>query len=241
MKRLFYGCLLTLLVVCLASAQSFKSSVRLQPTALFAAMQDGAAAASSPDIKGAFPATLERSLDSKKLKEGDPVVCHTAAALHSRSGLLIPSGSKVIGHVTQATARAKGSPDSTLGIVFDKIELSNGKDLPLKGTLQAIGPNLGEGGPATFAAPPSLGGSGANSMGGSSGGPTGGATTPGPSGTQSTVVAGSKPVVTSQSQGALGMKGLELKDSVISSSGKEVKLDNGTQMLIYGEINVPVQ
>jgi hypothetical protein len=210
-------------------------------------MQDNAAA-SSADIKGSFPAVLVKSIDSKKLKEGDVVVCQTTMPLHTKSGLLIPSGSNVIGHVTQASARSKGSPDSTLGITFDKIELSKGKEIAMKGTLQAIAPSL-KNGPTTTAGPPSLGGSGSHVMPATGPGvrnegsiPTGASTTPGVEGTEVRGVNLKGPqTMTAESQGALGMKGVELSKSVITSTGKEVRLDSGTQILIYAEIDTAAQ
>jgi hypothetical protein len=44
--------------------------------------------------------------------------------------MLIPSGTKVIGHVTQAQARSKGDPQSSLAIVFDKFEVAKDEDIP---------------------------------------------------------------------------------------------------------------
>ena len=240
MKPLLKIMLLTLPLVCLAHAQSLQLRVPAKSILVVTVIQDNPTG-SSADIKGAFPASLSKSLDSKKLKEGDVVVCQTVTALHSGNGLMIPSGAKIVGHVTQATARSKGNPDSTLGITFDKIEISKGKEIPMKGTLQAIAPSLGDREPNTGAASGgSLGGSGANSMGGASGGA--GTTAP-PAGDMGANMNmnRSKPLLNAQSQGALGLKGLELKDSVISSSGKEVKLDSGTQMLINADIVMPTR
>lgn len=203
------------------------------------------APASQPGIRGAFPTTLVKALDSKKLKEGDTVICQTSAVLHTGSGMMIPSGSKIIGHVTQAQARSRGNSDSTLAIVFDKIQLTGGKELPMKGTLQAVGPSLGgNSGPDT-------GPGGGLGMGGHGGNATDTATTPAPSNTavagpnsgiHSLNDLGSRPILNAQSQGVLGIKNLQMdKDSVLSSTGKEVKLDPGTQMLIHAEIEAPVQ
>jgi hypothetical protein len=178
---------------------------------------------------------LVKGLDSKKVKEGDPVICQTIAALHSRSGLLIPSGAKVIGHVTLATARSKGSPDSTLAVVFDKIEVTKGKELPMKGTLQAIGQPVQDTGPNTGAA-----GSNVLMGGDKSGGSPG--TTPPPMAAQPAMGNTARPVLIATSQGVLGLHNLQLDaNGVISSPGKEVKLDNGTQMLIHAVITIPVQ
>ena len=58
---------------------------------------------------------------------------------------IIPRGSKVTGHITEASSRAKGDPASALGMVFDRITLKDGTDLPLKANIQAIGPRPGFG------------------------------------------------------------------------------------------------
>src|SRR5205085_7412100 len=83
-------------------------------------------------------ATLSKSLDSKKAKTGDPVEAKTTSDVKSAGQTVIPRGSKLIGHVTQATARGKGDADSTLGIAFDHAVLKNGQQIPLNATVQAL-------------------------------------------------------------------------------------------------------
>jgi hypothetical protein len=221
MKQWLASILLCLLVVTFSCAQDSQQ----------------AAQASGNGVKISFPVTLEKGLESRKLKEGAPVVCVTAGALHGRNGFLIPSGSKVIGHVTQAQARAKGDSNSTLGIAFDKIEVK-GKELAMTGTLQAIAPSLNYSGPTTGAAEPgSLNGGGRGDSGMSAG------TTPGP--TSSVKISGpanGTPLVNSSSTGVLGIKNMEMDaNGLITSPGKQVKLDNGTQMMIRADIQMPVE
>src|SRR5712692_6013550 len=86
----------------------------------------------------AFNATLSSPIDSKKCKAGDPVNAHTTEALKSEGKTVIPKGAKLVGHVTQASARAKGESESSLGIVFDKAILKNGQEIPLNAGIQAI-------------------------------------------------------------------------------------------------------
>jgi len=191
----------------------------------------------SNELQGAFPATLSKSLDSKKLKEGDTVICQTSVVMHARSGFLISSGSKVIGHVTQAQARSKGDPQSSLAIVFDKIEISKSEDISINGVLQAVGPSLGDTGLTTTAGPGSLGGSGSR---GGSGGSAG--TTAAPmSGTYGgTGNPSSTRILTRDSKGVIGIHNLEMNDkNVITSTGKEIKLDSGTQLMIRAEAEAP--
>src|SRR2546421_11017970 len=86
----------------------------------------------------AFNAALSSPVDSKKCKPGDPVNARTTEAVKSEGKTVIPKGSKVVGHVTQASARAKGESESALGIVFDKAILKNSQEIPLSVGIQAI-------------------------------------------------------------------------------------------------------
>ncbi len=203
-----------------------------------AATQDQAPAArSEAPLRGSFPVELVKSIDSKKVKDGDPVVCRTWGTLHAQSGMLIPSGSKIIGHVTQAQARSKGDPQSSLAMVFDKIEVGKGEEIPINGVLQAIAPSLGDRGPQAGPATPgtTLGGH-AGSVSGAAA--SGGNTPPPQPGPQGLPIGGGGvlPMVTTQSKGVLGIKNLQMDDNhVITSTGKEVKLEDGTQMMIRAE------
>ena len=196
---------------------------------------DAASAASSSAgvIKGSFPIMLPKGIDSKKLKNGDTVICETVAPLRTSVGI-IPSGSKVVGHVTEAKARSKGYSESTLGLDFDKIEYGKGKEAPMKATLQAVGPSLGDNsGPNTGAAGSGVLGGRGDATPGTTAPPTSSNQVPGPK---------SKPILIPTSEGVLGIKNLEMnKDGVLTSPNKEVKLDNGTQLLIRAEILVPAQ
>src|SRR5438477_5148041 len=86
----------------------------------------------------AFNAALSSPVDSKKCKPGDPVNARTTEAVKSEGRTVIPKGAKMVGHVTQASARAKGESESALGIVFDKAILKNGEEIPLSVGIQAI-------------------------------------------------------------------------------------------------------
>ncbi|PYU11995.1 MAG: hypothetical protein DMG29_15010 [Acidobacteria bacterium] len=85
-----------------------------------------------------FEAALDKSLDAKKNKEGDKVFAHTTQAVKQDGQVIIPKGSKLIGHVTQAKARAKGESESALGIVFDQAVLRNGQEIPVNLAIQAV-------------------------------------------------------------------------------------------------------
>src|SRR6202051_1158250 len=85
-------------------------------------------------------AELTSSLDSKKAKPGDAVNARTVTDLKTNDGrTVLPKGTKIIGHVTQASARGAGQPESSLGLVFDKAILKTGQEIPLNAAVQAVG------------------------------------------------------------------------------------------------------
>ena len=85
-----------------------------------------------------FNAELSSPVDSKKCKPGDAVNGKTTEAVKAEGKTVIPKGSKLVGHVTQASARAKGEAESSVGIVFDKAILKNGEEIPLNVGIQAL-------------------------------------------------------------------------------------------------------
>jgi hypothetical protein len=86
----------------------------------------------------AVNAELSSPIDSKKCKPGDPVNAHSTEVVKSEGKIVIPKGAKLVGHVTEASARAKGESESSLGIVFDKAILKNGQEIPLNAGIRAI-------------------------------------------------------------------------------------------------------
>jgi hypothetical protein len=219
-------------------------------------------------------ATLSKPIDARKAKSGDQVFAKTTQDVRSDSGVVIPRGSRLIGHVTDAKAKAKGDSESALGIAFDQAVLKNGRQIPLNASIRALAAstnrasasmnddNFGSatnsslGGDVSASAPRAggglLGGAG-NAVGGATsavGSTAGGAvngvgnTAAGmganAGGTLSGATRGAAGQLTSQSQGVIGLNGLSLTSaaanstngSVITSAGKDVKLDSGTQMLL---------
>src|SRR5579864_586270 len=83
-------------------------------------------------------ATLAHPVDAKKNKAGDAVTAKTTEAVRSDGRVIIPKGSTLKGHVTQASARGAGQTESVLGIVFDRVVMSGGREMPVNFTVRAI-------------------------------------------------------------------------------------------------------
>jgi hypothetical protein len=85
-----------------------------------------------------FNAALNTPVDSKKAKPGDAVIAHTTQNVKSEGKTVLPRGTKLLGHITQASARAKGDSDSALAIAFDRAVLKDGREMPLNVAIQAL-------------------------------------------------------------------------------------------------------
>jgi hypothetical protein len=207
MKRCLFGSFLsTLLVVfCVATAYAQTSS---QPQLTQKSTNAG--------HHGTFTVELVKPLDSKKLKQGDPVEAKLTGGITLPSGAQVPGGTKLVGHVTQASARGKGESESSLGFVFDKISRPGGEETQIKGVLQAVAPN-----PNSDITTGNNGVDYGNTLRSAMApaGATGGDVT-------------HPPLLTEDSTGVLGFKNMKLADGVLTSTAKELKLDAGTRVLL---------
>jgi hypothetical protein len=175
--------------------------------------------------RGSFPVKVTKILDSSKLKSDDTVEVETAGTFKLPDGTLVPKGSKLAGRVTAAKARSKGDPESLLTISFDKLNVTNGKQISVKGTVQAVFPPVEE-------ADPGVAGGQAISHAAGLGAPP----TDSKMGVGTQSSATSQPVMDPKSVGVQGMHGLELNDGVLSSKGKNVKLGDGVRMIVRVDI-----
>src|SRR6266481_2154704 len=190
-------------------------------------------------------ATLNSSIDSKKAKPGQQITAHIVEAVKSTDGrTILPNGTKLIGHVTKASARSNGQGEAML---------KGGQEVPLNNVvIQAVAAPAREttnyGG---YDAPPTTAaGSPSNnpSMSGSRGArPEGTPTTqpyPGnnsggtnPNGTGNSEANNSGPLP-ANARGVYGLEGVRLSASssgegtVLTSTDKNIHLDGGTRLLL---------
>jgi hypothetical protein len=129
-----------------ASVQAGKSRAQASGNAAGSSSAQGGQNSAGLSSGTAVNAALTQPIDAKKSKTGDPVTARTTQSTKSDGHVVIPKGSKLVGHVTEAKARAKGESESALGIVFDKAILKNGQEVPLNVTVRALaaGPSAAE-------------------------------------------------------------------------------------------------
>jgi hypothetical protein len=224
------------------------------PTAPAAANSPAQSSAAKPATPADGPPSgtllsieLSKSLDAKKAKPNDRIEARTATDLLAHGQIVVPRNAKIVGHVTEAKARSKASPDSMIGITFDRMLLKDGREVPLQLAVQAIArplqfgpssegnlsrpdrqpgvPMAGQHAPlgdaSTSGVPPSY--------------PGDLAPIPDPMGSNNASNATVVPLSPS-SKGVIGMKGLSLDTSgpvaVLGSASGNVHLDSGTQLIL---------
>jgi hypothetical protein len=228
---------------------------------------------------GGTNAVLSGTLDAKKAKPGDPVTAKTTEPSTTSDQQQLPKGTKLLGHVTEAKAAGKGEAQSTLGFVFDRAVLKDGREVPINTTVRAIAAAEGAASSSGSDAMASGGGMGGldgggrvgggglggavgglgATAGGAVGGVVGGAGRVGGGasgalgstvGASSRTLAGgagaiggvnAQGLLSAGSQGVFGLQGVSLAQSasgagsVVTSAGKNVRLESGTRMLLSVE------
>ena len=195
---------------------------------------------------------LEKPIDARKAQPGDQVIAKTMDDLKSNPAKLASKGCAVVGHIVAAVPH-QGNSASTLRIVFDKLVMKNGSEVALPATILALGY------PDEFvmmddsAMVNAMGGSGTQQPLGTSGMVAGG----NPTSYEGQRLPGTIPKnpdaeLPLHATGVIGISDLALsqgtaQDSVLTAQKKNVKLDDGTQMILRvmyapgGEISTPAQ
>jgi hypothetical protein len=208
------------------------------------------AASSEASLAGgtAINAALNTSIDSKKAKSGEQITAHTTEAVKSTDGrTILPKGTKLVGHVTQASARSNGQGEAILAIQFDKAVLKDGQEVPLNNAvIQAVAAPSHEASaygidtertttPPTPSNNPSMSGSrGARPESAPSTQPYPSAN---PNGTYGGEANSAGPLP-ANARGVYGFEGMRLsangngEGTVLTSTGKNVHLDGGTRLLL---------
>ena len=82
-------------------------------------------------------ANLEKTIDAKKNKAGDPVTAKSTVATTLGDGTPVPAGSVLMGQINSIIpAEKKG--DSILVFTFDKLAVKNGKEIPIKAVVVQV-------------------------------------------------------------------------------------------------------
>ena len=97
-------------------------------------------------------AVLDKNLDAKKVKQGDAVIAKPEVKLHLADGIDLETNSELLGHV-DAVQPSTDKSDSTITVTFDKVQMKDSRQIPVKAIILWIGrpPDLLD--PAIVSAP----------------------------------------------------------------------------------------
>jgi hypothetical protein len=189
-------------------------------------------------------AQLDKTIDAKKAKQGDPVMAKLVADVQIPDSQELPKNTELEGHVDQVTASDHKS-DSTMVLTFDKAKLKDGQEVPIKATILAMaepamatdaggGGGAPGGGMASGGAP--SGGGGMSGGGGARSGGGGSSASPGPTAQQAPSMGDSGGGASQPSQ-AQGVPDVTLTSNIhqhnsatLTSKGRNVHVPDGTQM-----------
>ncbi len=97
---------------------------------------------SSPEIH----AVLEKLVHPKRVKVGDAVVARMTDPTTLKDGTELPKGTKILGKVTEVKVKADKEGPSKLGVLFDKAQLKDGKEMLITMALVSVAPRWEPGG-----------------------------------------------------------------------------------------------
>jgi hypothetical protein len=215
-------------LVCLSGAMAFA--------------QDTAGGDAAPRTLQLVPAHayLNKTIDAKKAKQGDPVTAKLQDDVKGSDAQALPKGTLLVGHIDQVQA-SENKGDSSVQVTFDKAQLKSGQQVPIKATVMQISPPMNamqQAGAEPVSGGAPMAGGGGGSM------PAGGGGNRGPSGSGSAPAASGPPAPMSSASGdpqqasqPNGVDGVVLQSDIHQSNsgtfvskGRNVHLVDGTQM-----------
>ena len=207
--------------------------------------QQSASGSNQPAVSTIF-AILVTRIETKSASLDQELTLRTVSDVVVDGIVVIPSGSKVVGHIVELATKGKGSEQSILAIVIDKAMLESGREITLQGIIAAVAARQ----ESSLSSDPTFGMMHSNEpkMVGPTAAPRPGELSPSGK-VESTATLGAARIngemrkgllLNEESQGAIGFSGLSLSwrltappaVTVFSSNKKEIKLDAGTQVLL---------
>ena len=82
-------------------------------------------------------AELQNALDVSRARVGDRVVLKTTEAIKSNGETVVKRGARLVGHVSDVQRRARGAAESSVTILFDRLE-SGSLTAPISVTIDSV-------------------------------------------------------------------------------------------------------
>jgi hypothetical protein len=86
----------------------------------------------------AIDVTLTKAIDAQRSKPGDEVDAKTSAAVKAHGRVIVPKGTKLVGHIVQVKVKSDDEPTSTIVVQFDHAITKSGRETPLRASIASI-------------------------------------------------------------------------------------------------------
>lgn len=128
---------LTLVLLLVGAAAAVAQTAETKATGDAATQTSAATRNVSLDAGTRLSGELQSSIDVRNAKVGDQVVLKTTKAIKSGGRTLVGKGARLLGHVTEVAQTTKGSGESRIGLLFDRLEQGTLK-MPITATITSI-------------------------------------------------------------------------------------------------------
>jgi hypothetical protein len=205
---------------------------------VLAVTSNHSAGAANQAVTTVFAVVVKR-LDTKSARLDQELTLRTIRDVVLDGVVIIPSGSRVVGHVVEVATKGKGSQQSILAIVIDNAVLETGTEIPLQAIIAAVAASPED----ALSSDPTYGMMHSNEPRMDAKGAASASKADSTATVSTARINGGTDkglLVKADSQGAIGFSDLSLTwrlasppaISVFSSNNKEVKLEAGTQVLL---------
>ncbi len=139
MKKILLAISLTIAVAGVAQAQTAETRGRTSASNTTSASKSASKQGQQVNLQSGtqLAAQLENTLDARHAKAGDRVVMKTTQAIMQDGQVVVPKGSRLIGHVTDVQQRTKSDNESVIGIAFDRLQ-NGSMNVPIAATIVSI-------------------------------------------------------------------------------------------------------
>lgn len=103
-----------------------------------AGMETPAPVISPLGVGTAFNASLTESIDTRHAKAGDAVAAEAAEDVSYQRCVVLPKGTKIVGHIVKVTSGGKARTGSAIFVTFDKAVMKDGQEIIFNAGIQAL-------------------------------------------------------------------------------------------------------
>ena len=131
--------ILTIALVIFCASAALAQQTQTSTAASAASKTSASAGGKAVDLQSGtrLAAQLQNTLDVSRAKVGDQVVLKTTEAIKSQGRTVVGKGARLIGHVTEVSQKTGAGGESSIGLVFDRLE-SGSLDTPINATITSI-------------------------------------------------------------------------------------------------------